>query len=115
MLETVLKGTAPPEGIAQKPTTRKWYTYLMGLADEIQLTEGHTKISMLQMPINTDPLALNHPLKPSPILNTPPFTERTSTEGIWFTDASAKRVNGRWWSNATALDITIGKQANRRR
>jgi len=45
LLETVLKGTAPPEGIAQKPTMRKWYAYLVGVADQMQLTEGHTKIS----------------------------------------------------------------------
>ena len=43
LLETVLKGTTPPEGIAQKPTTWKWYAYLVGAADKMQLTEGHTK------------------------------------------------------------------------
>lgn len=60
--------------------------------------------------MNTDPLALNQPSKPSPILNAPPLTERTPTESIWFTDASAKRVNSRWWSEAAALDIATGKQ-----
>ncbi|KAK4810584.1 hypothetical protein QYF61_007321 [Mycteria americana] len=34
----------------------------------------------------------------------------TPTENIWFTDASAKRVNGKWQYKAVALDITTGKQ-----
>ncbi|KAK4810748.1 hypothetical protein QYF61_007722 [Mycteria americana] len=102
LLEAILKGTAPPEGVAQKPTVRKWYAYLTGVAENMQLTEGHTKVSKLQMPINTDPLVLQQPFKPSPILDAPPLTEGTPTENIWFTDASAKR--------AVALDITTGKQ-----
>ncbi|KAK4810669.1 hypothetical protein QYF61_007469, partial [Mycteria americana] len=102
LLEAILKGTAPPEGVAQKPTVRKWYAYLTGVAENMQLSEGHTKVSKLQMPINTDPLALQQPFKPSPILDAPPLTEGTPTENIWFTDASAKR--------AVALDITTGKQ-----
>ncbi|KAK4807137.1 hypothetical protein QYF61_018478, partial [Mycteria americana] len=110
LLEAILKGTAPPEGVAQKPTVRKWYAYLTGVAENMQLTEGHTKVSKLQMPINTDPLALQQPFKPSPILDAPPLTEGTPTENIWFTDASAKRVHGKWQYKAVALDITTGKQ-----
>ncbi|KAK4811127.1 hypothetical protein QYF61_019758 [Mycteria americana] len=108
--EAILKGTAPPEGVAQKPTVRKWYAYLTGVAENMQLTEGHTKVSKLQVPINTDPLALQQPFKPSPILDAAPLTEGTPTENIWFTDASAKRVNGKWQYKAVALDITTGKQ-----
>ncbi|KAK4807063.1 hypothetical protein QYF61_018404 [Mycteria americana] len=93
LLEAILKGTAPPEGVAQKPTVRKWYAYLTGVAENMQLTEGHTKVSKLQVPINTDPLALQQPFKPSPILDAPPLTEGTPTENIWFTDASAKRCD----------------------
>ncbi|KAK4806386.1 hypothetical protein QYF61_016236 [Mycteria americana] len=110
LLEAILKGTAPPEGVAQKPTVRKWYAYLTGVAENMQLTEGHTKLSKWQMPINTDPLALQQPFKPSPILDAPPLTEGTPTENIWFTDASAKRVNGKWQYKAVALHITTGKQ-----
>ncbi|KAK4810552.1 hypothetical protein QYF61_004515, partial [Mycteria americana] len=110
LLEAILKGTAPPEGVAQKPTVRKWYAYLTGVAENMQLTEGHTKVSKLQVPINTDPLVLQQPFKPSPILDAPPLTEGTPTENIWFTDASAKRVNGKWQYKAVALDITTGKQ-----
>ena len=109
-LEAILKGTAPPEGVAQKPTIRKWYVYLTGVAENMQLTEGQTKVSKLQMPINTDPSALQQPFKPSPILDALPFTEGTPTENIWFTDASAKRVNGKWQYNTIALDITTSKQ-----
>ncbi|XP_019330512.1 PREDICTED: uncharacterized protein LOC109279822 [Aptenodytes forsteri] len=61
------------------------------------------------MPINTDPLALKQPFKP-PILNAHPLTEKTPTEGIWFMDASATRVNGKWRYKATILEITTGKQ-----
>lgn len=75
LLEAILKGTAPPEGVAQKPTIRKWYAYLTGVAKNMQLTEGHIKVSKLQIPVNTDSLALQQPLKPSPILDAPPLTE----------------------------------------
>ncbi|KAK4828000.1 hypothetical protein QYF61_022777, partial [Mycteria americana] len=108
--EAILKGTTPPEGVAQKPTVRKWYAYLTGVAENTQLTEGHTKVSKLQMPLNTDPLALQQPFKPSPILDAPPLTEGTPAENIWFTEASAKSVNGKWQYKAVALDITTGKQ-----
>ena len=72
LLEAILKGTAPLEAVAQKPRVRKWYAHLTGIAEEMKLTEGHTKISKLQMPINTDPLALQQPSKPSPILDASP-------------------------------------------
>lgn len=50
-------------------------SHLTGDAEEIKLTEEHDKVSKLQMPINTDPLALQRPFKPSPILEAPPFTK----------------------------------------
>ena len=53
------------------------------------------------MPTDSIPLALKRPLKPSPILGAPPLTAATPTEGIWFTNTPAKRVNGRWWYKAT--------------
>jgi len=109
LLEAILKGTAPPEGVAQKPAIRKWDAYLTGVAKNMQLTEGHTKVSKLQMPINTDPSALQQPFKPSPILDALPLTEGTPTENIGFMDASAKRVNGKWQYKAIALDVTTSK------
>ena len=105
-----LKGTAPPEGAAQKPVIRKWYAYLTGVAENTQLAEGHTKVSKLQVPINTDLFVLQQPSKPSPILDAPPLTEGTPTENFWFMDASAKRVNSKWQYKTFALDITTGKQ-----
>lgn len=101
---------APPEGVGQNPTIRKWYVYLTGVAENVQLTEGLTQVSKLQMPVNTDPLVLQQPFKPSPILDAQPLTEVTPTENIWFTDASAKMVNSKWQYKAVALDITTGKQ-----
>lgn len=57
--------------------------------------KGQTKPPKSQMPINTSLLALNHPFKPLPILNAPPLSEKTPTKDIWFTHASAERVNAR--------------------
>lgn len=62
------------------------------------------------MPINTDPLAVQPPFKPLPILNASTFTDDTPIEGVWFTSASAKRVNGKWQYKAVALEIKTGKQ-----
>jgi len=39
-----------------------------------------------------------------------PLPEGTLAENIWFTDASAKKVNGKWPYKALALDITTSKQ-----
>lgn len=79
LLEVILKGTASPEGIAQKSTCRKLYAYLTGIAEGMELTEGHTKITKFQMPINADPLALHQPFKSSPILNAAPFNKEKPT------------------------------------
>ena len=108
--QTIELGSLKQEGIAQKPTVRKWYAYLTGVAENMQLTEGHIKVSKLQIPVNTDSLALQQPLKPSPILDAPPLTENMLADGIWFTDASAQRIKGKWQYRAMALDITTGKQ-----
>ena len=62
------------------------------------------------MPISADPLALKQPFKPSPILDAPPFTKETRTEGVWFTDASAKRTDGKRQYGAAALEINTGRQ-----
>ena len=80
------------------------------MAENTQLTEEPTKVSKLQMPMKTDPLALQQPFKPSPILDALPLTEGTPTENILFTDASAKRAGGKWQYKPIALDITTGKQ-----
>ena len=45
LLQAILKGTASPQVVAQKPTVRKWYAYLTGIAEEIKLTKGHSKAS----------------------------------------------------------------------
>lgn len=50
------RGLLPPEGVTQKSTVRKWYAYLMAVAERMKLTEGPTKVSKLQMTINADPL-----------------------------------------------------------
>ena len=106
LLDAILKGTAPLEGVAQKPTIRKWYVYLTGIAENIQLTKEHTKVSKSQMPINRHPLALQKPFKPSSILDASPLTEGTPTENIGFTDASPKRVKGKWQYEAVALNTS---------
>lgn len=44
------------------------------------------------------------------MLNAPAFTEDTPTAGVWFTDASAKRVSGKRPYKAVTLEIKTGKQ-----
>lgn len=85
----------------------------MAVAEGMKFTEGPTKVSKLQMTINADPLALQQPFKPSPILAAPPLTEWMAAEDIWFTDASAKRVSGKWQYKAVALNIN--KQTSNRK
>lgn len=53
-------------------------------------------------------LALQQPYKPSPILDAPAFTSNSKGKGGCFTDASAKRVNGKWKYRAVALDTETG-------
>ena len=53
-------------------------------------------------------LALQQPYKPSPILDGPAFTSNSKGKGGCFTDASAKRVNGKWKYRAVALDTETG-------
>lgn len=110
LLETTLKRSAPLGGSAQKSTVRKCCACRAGAADEMQLTEGHTKVSMLQMPVNTDPLALHEPFNPSPMLGVPSFTADPLPEGVWFTDTWAKRVAGKRPYKAVALEINTGKE-----
>jgi len=42
LLDVVHKGTAPPAGIAQKPTVRKWYAYLEAINETMPISEGST-------------------------------------------------------------------------
>ena len=43
LLDVVHKGTAPLAGIAQKPTVRKWYTYLEGINEIMPISQGALK------------------------------------------------------------------------
>lgn len=97
MLESLLKGSAPPEGVAQKSAVRKWNAYLMAVAERMKLTERPIKVSKLKLSVNADPLALQQTCKPSPILGSHSLTEGMPAEEILFTDTSAKKgqmVNG---------------------
>lgn len=109
LLESVRKGTAPPEGIAQKPTVQKWYSYLEGISQLVTITEGPVKVSKLQKDVNADPSMLIKPNKPSPILEAPPFTVESDLTGVWFTDASAVQKNRTWQYTAVALEIKTGR------
>lgn len=77
----------------------------------MKLIKGHIKVSKLKIPLNADPLALyklwnltNFQFIEGKLTFTN-FSEGTPTEDIWFTEASAKRLN-----KAAALNITTGKQ-----
>ncbi|XP_064008637.1 uncharacterized protein LOC135180213 [Pogoniulus pusillus] len=109
LLKSILKGSPPPEGIAQKATVRKWYAYLEGISQLLTLTEGPTKVTKLQQPINPDGALLGQPYKPSPIQVAPAITADSDKSGVWFTDASSRRVGLKWHYKAAALEISTGQ------
>ena len=90
LLSSILKGSPPPQGVAQKATVWKWYACLEGVSQLLQLREGLLKISKLQQPVNPDPVLLGQPSKPSLITEAPKLTTGSETQGVWFTDASAR-------------------------
>ena len=45
LLNLILKGSSSPEGVAQKTTICKWYAYLEGVNQLLQLGQGSVKIS----------------------------------------------------------------------
>lgn len=108
MLASTKKGLAPPEGVAQTPTVQKWYAYLSGISDQMDVSEGTRKPTKLQITVTTDMLSLQQPYKPSPISDAPAFTSNSEVKGVWFTDASAKCLNGKWKYRAVALNIEMG-------
>ncbi|GAB0209970.1 mitochondrial enolase superfamily member 1 [Grus japonensis] len=81
LLDIVCKGTAPPAGIAQKPTVRKWYAYLEGINDIMPIMEGSIKVSKLQKDIDSTLLFQTPPSKPSPIQEAPPLKEGSDLKG----------------------------------
>lgn len=108
LLASVKKGLAPPEGIAQRLTVHKSYAYLSGVSDQMDVSEGPTKPTELQITVTLDMLALQQPYKPSSIPDAPAFTSKSKVKGVWFTDASAKHINGKWKYRAVALNIETG-------
>ena len=74
LLNSILSGSPPPEGVAQKAPVRKRYAYVEGVSQLLPLKEGPAKVSKLQQPINPDPALLNQLCKPSPIKEAPEFT-----------------------------------------
>lgn len=110
LLDIVRKGTVPPAGIAQKPTVRKWYAYLEGINEIMPITEGNAKISKLQKDIDSTLLFQSPPNKPSPIQEAPPLKEDSNLTGVWFTDASSYRENGKWKYKAVALEVATGEK-----
>ncbi|GAB0208766.1 pol-like protein ENS-3 [Grus japonensis] len=110
LLDIVRKGTAPPAGIAQKPTVRKWYAYLESINDIMPITEGSIKVSKLQKDIDSTLLFQTPPSKPSPIQEAPPLKEGSDLKGVWFTDASSYRQNNEWNYKAVALEVATGEK-----
>lgn len=109
LFNSILSGSPPPEGVAQKATVRKWCAYVEGVSQLLPLKEGPAKVSKLQQPINPHPALLNQSGKPSPIKEAPEFTTDSQREGLWFTDASAGRIGLKWQYKAVALETGIGR------
>ncbi|GAB0208371.1 pol-like protein ENS-3 [Grus japonensis] len=110
LLDIVRKGTAPPAGIAQKPTVRKWYAYLESINDIMPIMKGSIKVSKLQKDIDSTLLFQTPPGKPSPIQEAPPLKEGSDLKGVWFTDASSYRQNNEWNYKAVALEVATGEK-----
>ncbi|KAK4816905.1 hypothetical protein QYF61_024915 [Mycteria americana] len=89
LLNSILKGSSPPEGVAQKATIRKWYAYLKGVSQLSPLKEGPAKASRFQQPINPDLTLLSLPDKLSPVKEASVLTQDSDAQGVWFTDTSA--------------------------
>ncbi|GAB0208996.1 pol-like protein ENS-3 [Grus japonensis] len=110
LLDIVRKGTAPPAGIAQKPTACEWYAYLESINDIMPITEGSIKVSKLQKDIDSTLLFQTPPSKPSPIQEALPLKEGSDLKGVWFTDASSYRQNNEWNYKAVALEVATGEK-----
>ncbi|GAB0209671.1 pol-like protein ENS-3 [Grus japonensis] len=110
LLRKVRKGTAPPAGIAQKPTAREWYAYLESINDIMPITEGSIKVSKLQKDIDSTLLFQTPPSKPSPIQEALPLKEGSDLKGVRFTDASSYRQNHEWNYKAVALEVATGEK-----
>ncbi|KAK4819080.1 hypothetical protein QYF61_025339, partial [Mycteria americana] len=89
LLNSVLKGSPPPEGAVQKATIQKWYAYSEGVSQSFN--------NLLSLPY-----------KPSPIKEAPEPTQDSDTQGLWFTDASARGVGPKWQYKAAAVEIATG-------
>ena len=94
-LNSILNGSCPPEGVAQKATVRKWYAYLEGISQLLPLKKGPVKVFKPQQPVNPEPTLSCQPYKPSPIQEAPKFVTGSDMQGVWFTDASARQVRSK--------------------
>lgn len=105
VIKSVLAGTPPPDGVAQRASVCKWYAQMEPYCTISQGTEGARKNLPLQ-----DEVTLNSTsdFSPSVIQVAPPYSERL--HNVCFTDASAKREGKVWKYRAVALQINTGKQ-----
>lgn len=60
----------------------------------MDVTEGPTKPTKLQIAVTPVLLDLQHPHKPSSVLAAPAFTSDSEGKAVWFTDATAKHTIG---------------------
>lgn len=95
LLASIKKGCAPQGAIAQTPTVHKWCAHVSGVTGPMDITEGTTKPAKLQTVMIPDMLALKQLHKPGAILGIPVVMSHSEVKGIWFTDASAKHINGK--------------------
>lgn len=109
LLNSVLKGLCPPEGIAQKATAQRWYAYLGRVSQLLHLRKGSVMVSKFQQPANPDVALLGQPYTLFLIKEAPELSAGSDMPGVWFTDASACRIGSKWQYKAAALEMSTGK------
>lgn len=85
----------------------KWGVCMSGVTDQMDGTEGpKTPPNCRELGLQTGWLDTSH--KCGPILDAPVFTADSKAGDVWFPEASAKHVDGKWSYRAAALTIETG-------
>lgn len=99
VIKSVMSGTPPPDGVAQRASVRKWYAQIEHYCNTFTVSEGAPKI----LPIQDNTPSTTDADLPPVIQVAPPFSNQV--QNAWFTDASAKREGKVWKYRAVALQI----------
>lgn len=74
----------------------------------MDVTEGPTKPTKLQIAVTPVLFALQHPHKPCSVLGAPAFISDCEGKAVWFSDATAKHTDWKSKYRAVAFHIETG-------